>query len=84
MTELKKQCPEFPFFGASYPDARCVDGYLFDMDDCNDEGMVYVNDDHEYPCPFCNTKEFMQDKKDNEENLDEAKEWMDYILKRYA
>ena len=26
------QCPEFPYFGARYPDARCIDGLLHDMD----------------------------------------------------
>ena len=24
MENKVKQCPEFPFFGASYPDARCI------------------------------------------------------------
>ena len=23
---------EFPHFGASYPDAHCIDGYLYDVD----------------------------------------------------
>jgi hypothetical protein len=35
MEEKIKQCPEFPFFGASYPDARCINGYLWDLDKCN-------------------------------------------------
>lgn len=25
-------CPEFPFFGATYPDATCIDGKLFDLE----------------------------------------------------
>lgn len=35
MSGQNKQCPEFPFFGASYPDARCINGYLWDLDDCH-------------------------------------------------
>lgn len=26
INENKNSCPEFPFWGASYPDARCVNG----------------------------------------------------------
>ena len=37
----KEQCPVFPYFGASYPDACCIDGYLYDMDDCDDYGNMY-------------------------------------------
>ena len=30
---MSKSCGiEFPHFGASYPDARCCNGYLWDMD----------------------------------------------------
>lgn len=48
-----KKCPEFPHFGASYPDARCIDGYLWDLDKCED-GKLYGGGDD--PCPFCNTE----------------------------
>lgn len=54
---IKEQCPEFPYFGASYPDARCVDGYLWDLDKCDDNGL-YSNGDNP-PCPFCNTESFI-------------------------
>lgn len=54
----KKQCPEFPFFGASYPDARCVDGYLWDLDKVNEKGGLYGEGDT--PCPFCNFEEFVE------------------------
>ena len=37
MEEKIKQCPEFPFFGALYPDARCCDGYLWDLDSYDSE-----------------------------------------------
>jgi|GEM_PF-1122592 len=54
-----KQCPEFSFYGAKYPDARCVDGRLFDLDKCDEFGNLY--EPHEdVPCPFCNTEEFVK------------------------
>ncbi|SKA30150.1 hypothetical protein SAMN04488128_103228 [Chitinophaga eiseniae] len=52
-----KQCPEFPFFGASYPDATCIDGYLWDLDKFED-GKLYGGG--EVGCPFCNEKEFKE------------------------
>lgn len=54
-----KQCPEFPFFGAGYPDARCIDGYLQDLDKCDENGDFYG--DRETPCPFCNTEKFIEE-----------------------
>lgn len=53
----KKQCPEFPFFGADYPDARCVDGVLYDLDNCDGEGNLY-RPTEEIPCPFCRPNDF--------------------------
>lgn len=54
------ECPEFPFFGAQYPDATCRDGQLYDLDRCDDQGNLYEM--HEYwPCPFCNTKRFVKE-----------------------
>lgn len=55
----KTGCPEFPYFGARYPDATCIDGQLHDLDDCDDEGRVYQKDEYN-PCPFCNTLEYME------------------------
>lgn len=55
--EKVNQCPEFPYFGASYPDATCIDGYLWDLDKF-DNGMLYGGG--EEPCPFCNTQAFIQ------------------------
>lgn len=55
----QSQCPNFPFFGASYPDAGCFDGTLRDLDDCNDEGGVYEQNDN-WPCPFCETEAFIK------------------------
>lgn len=52
-------CPEFPFFGASYPDATCIDGKLYDLDKCDGNGMLYEQGD-DFPCPFCKTEEFIK------------------------
>lgn len=54
----KNDCPEFPYFGASYPDARCIDGYLWDLDKYTEDGGLYGGGDD--PCPFCNTEEFIK------------------------
>lgn len=58
-TDSKQECPEFSYFGANYPDARCIDGYLHDLDDCDDNGNLYLNEE-QYPCPFCNTSEYLK------------------------
>lgn len=57
MKEIK-QCPEFPFWGARYPDACCIDGKLYDLDKCDDSGLHEPIDD--IPCPFCRTDEFIE------------------------
>lgn len=58
MDGTKEQCPEFPYFGANYPDARCIEGYLWDLDKCDEQGNLYGEGD--IPCPFCNTDEFIE------------------------
>lgn len=55
----QSQCPNFRFFGATYPDAGCFDGYLRDLDDCDNNGMVYKHEE-DWPCPFCNTEAFIK------------------------
>lgn len=70
------QCPVFPFFGATYPDAQCIDGQLWDLDNCNDNGLYSIGDNP--PCPFCNTEAFVDyhteidDKEMEEMNNDES------------
>lgn len=54
----KNPCPEFPYWGAPYPDARCVNGILYDLDKCDDEGNLIKPIDDVY-CPFCKTREFI-------------------------
>lgn len=61
---LINQCPEFPFFGARYPDATCIDGYLWDLDSYED-GLLTKGG--EEPCPFCNREEFIENVIDGEE-----------------
>lgn len=45
------------FVGAHYPDARCIDGYLWDLDSGSGDGFL----DHggDVPCPACNTVEYI-------------------------
>ena len=59
MNENKRPCPQFPFWGAKYPDACCVNGRLYDLDRCDENGnlcepMYYVL------CPFCHTEDFIE------------------------
>lgn len=69
---------EFPYFGASYPDAKCIDGYLWDLDSY-DNGKLYSGGDE--PCPICNKEKFMKN------NLEEwtEEDYQKYIntLKKY-
>lgn len=51
-------CIEFPHFGARYPDAACHEGYLWDLDSGDSEGLTSGGDD---PCPCCNTKSYIKD-----------------------
>jgi len=60
MTEELKvnTCPEFPHFGARYPDAVCIDGYLWDLDSGDEPGVLSIGGDD--PCPFCNTEQYLE------------------------
>lgn len=40
-------------FGASYEDATCTDGYLWDLDSCQEPGGP-LSHGGEIPCPECN------------------------------
>lgn len=90
-TDNKNQCPEFPFFGAAYPDATCIDGVLYDLDDCNDDGTL--NEKDNTPCPFCCTEAFLEsqigeaDDYETPEEFQEEKDkiyaWMESIKRLY-
>ncbi len=43
-------------FGASYPDSVCMDGRLFDADNCDAQGGLYEPGE-EIPCPMCKRDE---------------------------
>lgn len=73
---------EFPHFGAAYPDAHCIDGYLWDMDSYEDGCYTSGGD---APCPFCNTEKWLKDVVgsvfDTEE---EALVWMRRMRAKYG
>jgi hypothetical protein len=46
-------------FGAYYPDATCIDGYLWDMDSCDEPGGG-LHRGGDIGCPSCNTKQFLE------------------------
>lgn len=50
---------EAPTFGAYYPDGTCIDGYMWDLDSCDEPGggLAHGGD---MPCPWCNTGEFLE------------------------
>lgn len=48
---------EAPTFGAPYPDGTCIEGYMYDLDSCDDEGNLYGDGD--IPCPHCNTSQYL-------------------------
>ena len=45
----------YEFGAGSYPDSVCIDGKLFDADDCDDEGNLYEPCE-DIPCPMCDPK----------------------------
>lgn len=83
----KKGCgKEFPYFGASYPDAHCIDGYLWDMDsgEATEDGWVYTSGGDE-PCPFCNTEEWLDNVVGSIfETKEEALEWRARVAKKWG
>lgn len=51
-------------FGASYLDTCCIGGQLYDMDNCDDDGNLFEPLEF-LPCPKCNHKAWVEDKKEN-------------------
>jgi hypothetical protein len=45
---------EAPTFGARYPDGTCINGWMWDLDSCDEPGGPLM-DGGDRPCPFCNT-----------------------------
>lgn len=48
---------EAPTFGARYPDGTCIDGYMWDLDSGDADGLTSGGD---IPCPWCNTIEHLE------------------------
>jgi uncharacterized Zn finger protein (UPF0148 family) len=46
-------------FGAHYPDAACIDGYLWDLDSCDEPGGPLYRGGG-IGCPCCNTREHIE------------------------
>ena|SRR5258707_2558336 len=42
----------YEFGAGTYPDSMCIDGQLFDADDCDDQGNLYEPTEY-IPCPMC-------------------------------
>lgn len=49
---------EAPTFGAGYPDGTCIDGQMWDLDSCDEPGGGLLHGGDQ-PCPWCNTREFL-------------------------
>lgn len=45
----------YEFGAGSYPDSVCIDGRLWDADDCDEKGNLYEPVDF-IPCPMCDRK----------------------------
>jgi chitinase len=83
VTETSKvnECPEFPYFGASYPDATCIDGWLWDLDKF-DNGQLYGGG--EEPCPFCNTEAFIEQNENEHNTRESLLEYIEKLRARYG
>lgn len=46
----------YEFGACQYPDSICVDGRLFDADNCDSEGNLYEPVEY-IPCPMCHEEE---------------------------
>lgn len=42
----------YEFGAGNYPDSVCIDGRLYDADDCDDKGNLYEPAEN-IPCPIC-------------------------------
>jgi len=47
-------------FGGGYIDSCCIDGYLWDLDSCDEPGGGLTHGG-EWACPRCNTRKFLED-----------------------
>ena len=56
-----------PHFGAAYDDAICIEGYLWDLDSCDEPGGP-LRRGGDTPCPECNPELFVQHARDEVED----------------
>lgn len=80
---MEKVCGiEFPHFGANYPDARCIDGYLYDLDSGGPGEPLAGGVD---PCPVCNTEKWLERVMENEEfeTKEDALAYIEQLKERY-
>lgn len=66
--EKPQECPtQMPvsYFGANYQDSVCIDGYLWDEDSGEGDGLTSGGD---IPCPFCKPQEHLEYKGLEEEH----------------
>ncbi len=85
--EVKIDCPEFPHFGARYPDARCIDGFLWDLDSSEErEDGQYLTNGGDDPCPFCNTEAYLEYAVDEENGVtkENVLKHIEYLRERYG
>ena len=78
---MNKGCGiEFPYFGACYPDARCCDGYLWDMDSWDESlgGMTIGGDNS---CPVCNTDEWLKGVVGEDAEFETQEDALEYVEK---
>ncbi len=54
-------------FGANYTDSCCIDGYLWDLDSCDEPGGPLLAGG-DLPCPKCNTLEYLEQAKEEAES----------------
>lgn len=79
--QKKKGCIEFPHFGASYPDACCIDGYLWDLDSVDGDMLFHGGSD---PCPVCNANFYVQNMLDDNVGTGRMLAHIKFIFSRYG
>ena len=74
---------EFPHFGGNYPDAVCINGYLWDLDSGGPGEELTIGGDD--PCPICNTEKWLENVMEMEEfeTEDDALNYVEYLKKKY-
>jgi protein gp37 len=64
-------------FGAPYTDSQCINGELWDLDKCDDEGRLYSSGDNPI-CPKCKGKGFVRVGKKHTGSIIDGQEWRQF------